>query len=166
MIPICLLCIWARWRTPCLVRIGNGRVFLRSKRGSKVREYDWDVREISEIETSYGSSTFHSNYSFRVHVRDGSKVTFLHCASNKEGYWLLNYLKMLIANEQGALMVQEGLAPALEISLPPPPLPAMGARVAALEAQVVRTAPEAEVRTARPGLPGSQSGLISNQNKA
>src|SRR3954451_20406537 len=36
MIPLCLLCIWGRWRTPCLVRIGNGRIFLRSRKGSKV----------------------------------------------------------------------------------------------------------------------------------
>jgi hypothetical protein len=158
MIPLCFWCIWARWRTPCWVRIGNGKVSLRCQKGSKVSEYDWDVRDISELETSFNNAKFHSNYSLRIHVRDGTKVPFLHCMNGKEGFWLLNYVKMLIANEQGAMMVQEGLAPALEISLPPPPLPAMGARVAAMEQEVVRTVP--------PGQPDSQSELTSNQNKA
>jgi hypothetical protein len=77
--------------------------------------------------------------------------------NGKEGQWLLNFMKMVIANEQGAMAVQEGLAPALQISLPPPPLPAMGARVAAMEEQMIRTAP--------PALPDSQSGWTSNQNR-
>jgi hypothetical protein len=158
MIPLCLLCIWARWRTPCQLRIGNGRMFLRCCKGSKVSEYDWDVRDIIELETAFNNPKFHSNYAFRVHLRDGSKVPFLHCVNGREGHWLLNYIKMLIADEQGALMVQDGLAPALEFSLPPPPLPAMAARVAAIEGQAVRTA--------QPGLPDSQTASISNQNKA
>ncbi len=150
-------CIWQRWRTPSVVRIGNGRLFLRRGKGSRVEEHDWDVREIVDIETSFGSSTFHSFYSIRIHLRDGSRMPFLHCMNGREGRWVLNYLKMLIANEQGALMVQEGLAPALVISLPPPPLQGMGALVSDLEEQVVRMAP--------PGRPGSQSESISNQNK-
>ncbi|HEV8292795.1 MAG TPA: hypothetical protein VGP94_12765, partial [Tepidisphaeraceae bacterium] len=150
-------CIWQRWRTPSLVRIGHGRIFLRSRKGSKVSEHEWDVREVRDIETSHGSSTFHSFYSIRIHLNDGSKVPFLHCMNGREGQWLLNFMKMVIANEQGAMAVQEGLAPALQISLPPPPLPAMGARVAAMEEQMIRTAP--------PALPDSQSGWTSNQNR-
>jgi len=157
LVVLCVYCIWQRWRTPCMVRIGNGRVFLQRRNGAQVEEYDWDAREVTDIETSFGSSTFHSSYSIRIHLRDGEKVPFLHCVNSQEGHWLLNLIKMLIADEQGALMVQEGLAPALQVSLPPPPLPAMGARVAQLEEQVVRTAP--------PGRPDSRSGSISNQNK-
>ncbi len=174
MIPLCLLCIWGRWRTPCHVRIGRGRMFLRCRKGSKLSEYDWEVGEIVELETAFNNSKFHSNYAFRVHTRDGSRVPFLHCVNGLEAHWLLNYMKMLVANEQGALMVQEGLAPALEFSLPPPPLPAMAARVAAIEghvlvtapADVLRTAPAPVLRTAPPGLPDSQNASISNQNKA
>src|SRR5258706_15756450 len=112
-----------------------------------------------DIETSHNSSTFHSQYSVRIHLRDGSRLPFLHCMNGKEGHWLLNFMKMVIANEQGALAVQEGLAPALVVSLPPPPLAAnVGARVAELEEQVIRTA--------QPAPPDSQSEWISNQNKA
>jgi hypothetical protein len=150
--------IWQRWRTPSLLRLGNGLVSLWRRRGAKVSEEQWSAGDIVDIETSFGSPTFHSFYSFRLHLRDGSKATFLHCENSKEGYWLLNYLKMLIANEQGALMVQDVLAPALKISLPPPPLPAMGARVGAMEQQVIKTAP--------PALPDSQTELTSNQNRA
>jgi len=151
-------CVWQRWRTPSVVRIGGGRLFVRRGKGPTVIEHNWDVRQIVEIETAFGSSTFHSFYAFRVHLSDGSKLPFLHCMNSTEGHWLLNYLKMLIASEQGALLVQEGLAPAMAVSLPPPPLPAMANRVAGIEEQVVRTAP--------PGRPDSQSVSISNQNRA
>ena len=156
-VVLLLFLIWQRWRTPSAIRVGNGIVYLWRRRGAKVSEEQWGAADVSDIETSFGSLTFHSFYSFRLHLRDGAKVTFLHCMSSREGYWVLNYLKMLIANEQGALMVQEGLAPALVVSLPPPPLPGMGALVSDLEEQVIRTAP--------PVQPGSRSGSISNQNK-
>jgi hypothetical protein len=162
----CFLCMWLRWRTPCLVRIGNGRMFLQTRQGSKLSEYDWDVRDITNIETSFNNPTFHSNYAFRVHLRDGGKFPFLHCFNGREGHWLLNYLKMLIAEEQGALMVREGLVAALEISLPPPPLPAMAARVTAIEEQVVGTVPAEALKTAPPGPLNSQSASISSQNRA
>jgi len=158
MLLLLLFLIWQRWRTPSLVRVGNGMVYLWRQRGAKVSEERWSAADIADIETSIGSPTFHSFFSFRIHLRDGGKATFFHCMNSKEGYWVLNLLKMLIANEQGALMVQEGLAPALEVSLPPPPLPGMGTLVSEVEEQVIRTAP--------PARADSQVEPYRNQNSA
>src|SRR4051812_22795549 len=69
----CFHCIWQRWRSPSRVLIGNGRIFVQNQKGATVIQKDWDVREVIEVETSHNSSTFHSQYSVRIHLGDGEK---------------------------------------------------------------------------------------------
>src|SRR5688572_2375152 len=62
-----LFLIWQRWRTPSLLRVGKGMVYLWRRRGVEVSEEQWSAWDVVEIETSFGSPTFHSFYSFRLH---------------------------------------------------------------------------------------------------
>jgi hypothetical protein len=150
-----LWCIWARWRTPTVMRIGGGRFSIYSRRGRKTNHLDIDVHEIVYMETAHGSATFHSNFSFRVHLRDGSRHVFLHCRDGVEAKWLLRLMADAIAREEAAGFLVAN-PPGFELpspaaTLPPPPLPppivtpglgdSLGKRVAAIENGVVAPAP-------------------------
>jgi hypothetical protein len=167
-----LWCLWVRWRTPCIVRIADGRFHLWSRRGQTTSEMDCDVNDITSLETAHNSPTFHSHYSFRVHLRDSSRHCFLHCSNGSEANWILALINAAIAKEQNAgclVDVAADLQPAaLQTTLPPPmladapprmqppPLPtnpdivltpaqmaeALGLRVEAIEAKVIAPAPQ------------------------
>jgi hypothetical protein len=171
-----LWCIWVRWRTPCIVRIVAGRFQIWSRCGKKTSQMECDINDITFIETAHNSPTFHSHYSFRVHLRDSTRHCFLHCRNGREANWILAFIKERIAKEQSADFLvdisSESQSAAPQTSLPPPtlsdtpprlqppPLPttpnapltpaqmaeALGLRVASIEEQVIVPAPQ-EQRT-------------------
>jgi hypothetical protein len=132
-----------KWWTSSLVRIRGGIMSIEQPFRWKRRLREVKLSDITSVQTSVGSSSFHSFFSFGVWLKDGTKVTFLHCSGAPEANWVLELMSKAIVAGGGA---------ATE------PLLAAAATAATPES------PAITIRTAPPAPPGSQTASTSNQS--
>jgi hypothetical protein len=67
------------------------------RRKTPLREFK--VTDITSVQTSVDSSTFHSLFSMGVWLRDGTQISFLRCRDTPEAKWVLRLMKEAIQNE-------------------------------------------------------------------
>jgi hypothetical protein len=96
---LCVFFVLLRWWTLSFVRISGGKMSIHQpfRRHQPLREFK--VMDITSVQTSLDSTTFHSLFSMGVWLRDGTKVTFLRCRDTPEAKWVLKLMKEAILNE-------------------------------------------------------------------
>jgi hypothetical protein len=80
--------LYFRWRRPSIVCVQGAGLTLLRPAWSQEPPRLWDLREVTNVESVLGSTLHHGIRSVVMELRDGTKVSFLHCRNRHEAQWI------------------------------------------------------------------------------